>query len=238
MNKKKQQPSAVTPLPTALAVPSPLHISLEPNASIKVALDKTPANTNPTGINRSLYTLFVVFTLLFTVWGWLFYSHVVNRRYSPQPIPLGGTPLLVTLAYPARTAFGDENELDVIVTNSGNDNFTGNVVISLTGAHLLPNEPGALEIKSLNSKESKTYRLKFALLPKPGAWSGGIIRTSLQTYANNRLLSSVAGDELPIARLPYARVLILWLRNSALTGAIALLLWEVIRKALFGWEAK
>jgi len=60
----------------------------------------------------------------------------------------------------------------------------------------------------------------------------------LLTYADKRQLSATTGAEIPIARLPYARSLILWLRNSALTVAIAALLWEVTRKLVFKWESK
>ena len=236
MSKKKTQPSAAAPSLLTLAVPSPLSISFDPNASIKVAI--APPEKTTVKINSRLATLLAAFALSVAIWSSLFYTHVAQRRYSPQPIPLGGTPLSVTMAYPAHAAFGDEDELDLIVTNLGNDSFTGNVVVSFAGAHLLPNETGAVEIKNLNSKESKTYRLKFALLPKAGLWSGGIVRTSLQTYSGNRQLSSEKGDDLPIARLPFARRLILWLGNSALTAAVALLLWEVIRKLVFKWEAK
>ncbi len=236
MNKQKSQPPATTPSPLTLAIPSPLSISFDPNASVKVAV--TPPEKAQTKINSRLATLLALFAPLVAIWSSLFYMHVVERHYSPWPIQLGGSPLSVTMAYPAHAAFGDENDLDLIVTNSGPASFTGNIVVSMTGAHLLPNEPGAVEIKNLNSKESKTYRMKFTPLPKASLYSGGIIGISLQTYAGERLLSVVNGDNLPIARWPYARALLLWLRNSALAGAIALLLWEVIRKIFFGWEAK
>lgn len=61
---------------------------------------------------------------------------------------------------------------------------------------------------------------------------------AMQTYSGNQQLSSGAGAEIPIARLPYARSLILWLRSSALTLAVAALLWEAARKLVFKWEAK
>lgn len=234
--KKRNQPSASAQPPVTLAIPSPLSINFDPNASVKVAV--APPEKTQTTISLRLTALLVAFAMLAALWFSLFYTHVIDRRYSPWPIQLGGTPLTVTMAYPARAAFGDDNELDLIVTNAGSASFTGNLVVSMTGAHLLPNEPGAVEIKNLNSKESKTYRLKFTPLPKSGLYSGGVIGTSLQTYAGDRLLSVVPGDHLPIARWPYARTLLTWLRNSALVGAVALLLWEVIRKVFFGWEAK
>lgn len=236
MSAKKKPSSASAQPRVTLAIPSPLSINFDPNASVKVAV--APAEKTQTTVSLRLRVLLVVFALFAALWFSLFYTHVVERRYSPGPIQLGGTPLSVKMAYPAHSAFGDENELDLIVTNSGNASFTGNIVLSLAGAHLLPNENGGIEIKNLNSGESKTYRLKFTPLPKTGWYSGGVIRSSLQTFGGDRLLSSVYGDELPIARLPFARSLMLWLRNSALTGAIALLLWEVVRKIFFGWEAK
>jgi hypothetical protein len=237
MSKKKKQPSAA-PSPTlhTLSLPSPLSVSFDPNTSIKVAV--APPEKALVRMGLQLAILLAAFAVLVVIWSLLFYRYVVERAYSPQPISLSGTPLSVAMAYPARVAFGDEAELDLIVANLGNDSFTGNVVVSFEGAHLLPNETGAVKVESLSSKESKTYRLKFALLPKASWWSGGAVRTSLQAYSGNRQLSSVNGADIPIARLPYARTLILWLRNSVLTGAVALLLWEVVRKRFFGWEAK
>ena len=134
MNARKKQPPATKPTPLTLSVPSPLSISFDPNASLKVAV--VPPDKVPVKIGLRLATLLAIFAPLVALWSLLFYSHVVERRYSPHPIPLGGTPLSVTLAYPARAALGDENELDLIVTNFGNDSFTGNLVVSLAGAHL------------------------------------------------------------------------------------------------------
>jgi hypothetical protein len=237
MSRKKKQPSAVpSPSSYTLSLPSPLSVSFDPNTSIKVAV-ATPEKA-PVRMGLRLAILLAAFAVSVVIWSLLFYRHVVDRAYSRQPISLTGTPLSVAMAYPARVAFGDEAELDLIVANLGNDSFTGNFVVSLEGAHLLPNETGAVKVESLSSKESKTYRLKFALLPKASLWSGGAVRTSLQAYSGNQQLSAVTGAEIPIARLPYARSLILWLRSSALTLAVAALLWEVARKLVFKWEAK
>ncbi|MBS1791563.1 MAG: hypothetical protein JST85_27890 [Acidobacteria bacterium] len=219
---KPKQPSANAQPPVTLAIPSPLSINFDPNASVKVTV--APPEKTKTTLSLQLTALLVVSAFLAVLWFSLFYTHVIERHYSPWPIQLGGTPLTVTMAYPARSAFGDDNDLDLIVTNSGSASFTGNIVVAMTGAHFLPNEPGAVEIKNLNSNESKTYRVKFTPLPKAGLYSGGIIGTALQTYAGDRLLSVVTADSLPIARWSYARTLLLWLRNSALVGAVALLL--------------
>lgn len=233
--KKKSQPASAVPTQVSLSLPSSLTLNFDAQSPLKVSMtsDKPEQKLN-------LYLLLLVILFLTGAAIWLpgYWYFVVERGYSPQPIALPNTSLSARMAYPARVAFGEEAELDLILTNQGTDIFTGNLVVSLENAHLLPNETGTLKVENLGSKESRTFRLKFSLLPKPGTFSGGVVRTTLQASSNTRLLSSTAGDEIPIARLQYARSLILWLRNSAITLAVAALLWEVARKLLFKWEAK
>ncbi|MGH9799845.1 MAG: hypothetical protein ACRD82_05725 [Blastocatellia bacterium] len=184
--------------------------------------------------------IWIFFTGLY-VWFLLYRMHVMERIYS-KPIPLAGSPLVVKMVHPARVAFGDEVEMDAVITNQGNDSFTGQVIISLESAHALPNETTAIKLEALGSHETKTHRLKFETEPKACWLCGGIVRTSLLTYADRRQLSVTNAAEIPIARLPYARSMLLWLRSSTLTLAviiaIAALLWEMARKLIFKWEAK
>lgn len=48
----------------------------------------------------------------------------------------------------------------------------------------------------------------------------------------------VANAKISLARLPYARSVLLWLRSSARTLNVAALLWEVARKLVFKLETK
>lgn len=236
MNKPKTPPASASPQPLSLALPSPLGIQIEPGAKVEVTV-VTP-NKPPFKLNWQMAMLICVFVVGLIFWMRLYQTYVLERTHSPQPIPLTGTPLTVKVVHPARVAFGDEVEMDVVITNQGNDSFTGQVTIALEAAHPLPNETTAVKLENLGSRESKTHRLKFELEPKACSLCGGIVRASLQTYAGNRQLSSTTGANIPISWLPYARSLILWLRSSVLTGAVALLLWEMTRKLVFKWEAK
>ncbi len=236
MSKPKTPPVTTSTQPLSLSLSSPLNIQFAPDANIKVTVatpDKPPFKPN-----WQLTLLILASLAVLPLWFLLFLTHVLERTHSPQPIPLAGSPLTVKLIHPARVAFGDEVEMDVVITNQGNDNFTGQVIIALEAAHPLPNETTAVKLENLGSRESKTHRLKFELEPKACSLCGGIVRASLQAYAGNRQLSSTIGADIPISWLPYARSLILWLRSSVLTGAVALLLWEVARKLVFKWEAK
>ncbi len=235
---KSKTPPAATPLPQPLSLllSTPVSVQFAPDANVKVTVvtpDKPPFKLNW----KLAMLIWASFTGL-SFWFLLYQTHVLNRTHSPFPIALAGSPLTVKMVHPPRVAFGDEVEMDVVISNTANDSFTGQVVISLESAHALPNETTAIKLDALGSHESKTHRLKFELEPKACSFCGGIIRASLLTYADKRQLSATTGAEIPIARLPYARSLILWLRNSALTVAIAALLWEMTRKLVFKWEAK
>ncbi len=235
---KSKTPPAATPLPQplSLSLSTPVNVQFAPDANVKVTVitpDKPPFKLDW----KLAMLIWVSFTGL-SIWFLLYQTHVLNRTYSSSPIALAGSPLTVKVVHPSRVAFGDEAEMDVVISNQSNDSFTGQVVVSLESAHALPNETMAIKLEALGSHESKTHRLKFELEPKACWLCGGIIRTSLLTYADKRQLSATTGAEIPIARLPFARTLILWLRNSALTVAIAALLWEMARKLVFKWEAK
>jgi hypothetical protein len=231
MSKRKTPPAATLPQPLSLSLSSPLSVQFAPDANVKVTV-ATP-DKPPFKLDWRLAALIWVSLTGLSLWFLLYRTHALERTHSPKP-----TPLTVKVVHPARAAFGDEVEMDVVITNQGADSFTGQVIISLEAAHPLPNETAAVKLEPLGSRESKTHRLKFELEPKACSLCGGIVRASLQTYSGAQQLSAVTGAEIPIARLPYARSLILWLRSSALTLAVAALLWEVMRKLVFKWEAK
>lgn len=237
---QKQQPSAAPlPQPLSLSLSSPLNIQFAPDTNVKVTV-ATP-DKPPFKINWQLAMLIWVFFVGLYIWFMLYRMHVLERTHS-KPISLAGSPLTVRMVHPARVAYGDEVEMDVIITNQGNDSFTGQVIIALEAAHPLPNETSAIKLEALGHQESKTHRLKFELEPKACQFCGGIARTSLQVYADKRQMSAITAAEIPIARLPYARSMLLWLRSSTLTlaaiVAVAALLWEMVRKLVFKWEAK
>lgn len=236
----KQPPSAAPlPQPLSLSLSSPVSLQLAPDTNIKVTV-ATP-DKPPFKLNWQLAMLIWIFFAGLYLWFLLYRMHVLERSHT-KPISLAGTPLTVRMVHPARVAYGDESEMDVVITNQGNDSFTGQVIIALEAAHPLPNETSAVKLETLGHHESKTHRLKFELEPKACQLCGGIARTSLQAYADKRPLPTITAADVPIARLPYARSMLLWLRSSTLTlaaiVAIAALLWEVARKTIFKWEAK
>src|SRR5574341_37550 len=236
MSKPKTPPATTLPQPLSLSLSSPLSVQFDPDAHVKVTVATT--DKPPFKLNWQLAVLIWAFFTGLYFWFLLYQKHVLDRTHSPKPIPLAGSPLTVKVVHPARAAFGDEVEMDVVITNQGADSFTGQVIIALEAAHPLPNETAAVKLEPIGSRESKTHRLKFELEPKACSLCGGIVRASLQTNSGAQQLSSVTGAEIPIARLPYARSLILWLRSSALTLAVAALLWEVSRRLVFKWEVK
>src|SRR5262249_44877466 len=155
-------------------------------------------------------------------------------------VGLTGTTLSAVVAHPGYAAFGDLTEFDLTVTNLGNDPFNGQVTISFKGnipVQPSPSESTTLKLEPLAPGASATQRLNFSLGRQTGWFSGESLRTELQATSGAQRFHAPIPQPVLVAAIPYPRTLHDWLRNSVLSAAVAVLLWEVIRKRFFGWEA-
>ncbi len=239
MAKPKKDPPAAPSQPTpAPQFPDSLTLKLEPDARIQVTVAQAEQPAKP--LNRWLKWLIYAVIILGGCWLGVYGKYIQPRAYSPG-IELSGTALSAKLSHPSFVAFGDEAELDVTITNTGDDTFNGFVTLIFNGnvAPLpLPPETTRLEIKDLSGKASATHRVKFALGESPQWFSGESIRIGLQASSANQRFNSRGESIIRIAPFPYLRTFSSALSGSAVIIAVAALLWEVVRKRFFGWEAK
>ncbi len=236
------KPKAATPPPVqpapVIAFPDSLRINLAPDARINVTLAAAaePART----LNPWLKRLFFLVAAFVVFWFMLYSRYVSPHTYS-KPVTLSGTSLSAMVSHPAYAAFGDLTELDLTVVNLGADPFTGQVALNFKGnipAIPFPSESTSLKLESLPPGASATQRLKFSLGRQTGWFSGESLRTEVQLTAGAQRSRALMDQPILVAAIPYPRTTHERLLNSSLTAAIALLLWEVIRKRFFGWEAK
>jgi hypothetical protein len=145
------------------------------------------------------------------------------------------------VAHPRYAAFGDVTKLDLTVTNHGSAPFNGQVTICFKGnipIQPFPSESTTLKLDPLAPGASSTHRMKFSLGCQTGWFSRESLRTELQATSGTQRFHASISQPILVPAIPYPRTLHDWLRNSVLSAAIAILLWEAIRKRFFGWEAK
>ncbi len=228
---------AQAPNPITLSLPSPLKLQFDPNAQLQITV-VTPDKPD-TPLKRSLLLVIAIVIILTLLW------FLLSLRYLalsyPQSTEFNAASLSIAMVHPAYVAYGDDAEMELTVTNRGSQNFTGAVTVSFPGAvpvRPLASETTTMKIEKLASGASATHRLKFALRQQARLFSGEVIPTALQITTDERSFQPTPGPQIAIAPLPFLRTINSWLSNSVVVAAVAALIWEVLRKRFFGWEAK
>lgn len=217
--------------------PTSLSLKLEPDTLVRVAIDKPeqpppPINIALKVLSGAVITLFLILLSLFVIY--------IQPRQS-YDVKISGTSLSTIVSHNSYVAFGDEAEIDITIRNDGNESANGALVLLFNGnIHTLPlpSETTKTDIKELVPGASSTHRLKFALGYPPQWFSNKMTHLTVIFVSGKQQFRSQSHSAFSIAPIPYLRTVSFSLLGSALTGAIAMLLWEVIRKRLFGWEAQ
>ncbi len=233
--KTKTGKSSATVQPTQTASPSPSSVGgtaatdssaipAKPNKPLQITLIP-PESKLPVFPSRAKKFVWAVLILIF-LWLLLYIGLIAPRAYSPMKF--NETPLAVTVAHPDSAAFGDEAELDLIVTNPGDQEFSGALTVifnSNVAVFPLPSETTTIEIKNLDAKAASTHRVKFALPQQWRFFSGEKIRVGLQAStpspAGAQRYRSTAEATIKVAPFPYLRTLNSLLFGSAAVMAIA-----------------
>ncbi len=193
-------------------------------------------------INRNLRWFIRVCFVIAAAWLLLSFFYVVRTEDSPRTIEFKDAKIAVALTHPTYATFRDDLDLTLNVTNLGPEDFTGAVTIVFQGgapAYPLPAETASARIEKLASGAGYSHRLKFALRQNPPLVGGGAINTSLRVATGDCSFKPEAGPPISVAHVALPlRTINSWLGNSVVLGVIAALIWEVIRKRFFGWEAK
>jgi hypothetical protein len=245
MNKKRQTSGASqsttapaqTANPITLSLASPLKIQFDAGSQLQITV-VTPEKP-PAPLNRLMRSLITGVFLLATLWFYISFLYLPLK--FPPPADANDASLSIAMAHPAYVAYGDEAEMDLTVTNIGGQSFSGSVTINFPGrvpVRPLVSETTTIKIEKLSPNACVTSRLKFALRQQTRWLSGEMIPTRLLIATDDRSFQPVAGPQIAVAPLPFLRTINSWLGNSAILGAVAALLWEVVRKRFFGWEAK
>jgi hypothetical protein len=243
MSKRRQasgapQPTAAQPAnPITLSLNSPLKIQFDAGSQLQITV-VTPEKP-PAPLNRWMRSLIIVVFLGALLWSFISFLYLPLK--FPPSTESNDASLSIALAHPAYVAYGDEVEMDLSVTNIGAQSFTGGVTINFPGGvpvRPLAPETTTIKIEKLSPNACVTSRLKFALRQQTRLFSSEMIATRLLIANDDRSFPPVAGPQIAIAPLPFLRTINSWLGNSVVLTAIAALLWEVMIKRFFGWEAK
>jgi hypothetical protein len=198
--------------------------------------------TQPVLPSRAKKFVWAVLILIF-LWLLLYIGLIAPRTYAPMKF--NETPLTVTVSHPDNTAFGDEAELDLIVTNPGDKEFSGALTVifnSNVAVFPPPSETTTVEIKNLDAKAASTQRVKFALPQQWRFFSGEKIRVALQASTPSpdgaQRYRSTAEAAIKIAPFPYLRTLNSLIFGSAAAMAIAGLLGKIFVKYVLRLEDK
>ncbi|MGH9847573.1 MAG: hypothetical protein ACREEM_53465 [Blastocatellia bacterium] len=95
-----------------------------------------------------------------------------------------------------------------------------------------------MKLEPLAAGASATQRIRFSLGQNTRWFSREAIRLELQAASGRQQFHASIPEPILIAAIPAQRTMHDRLINSTFGAAVALLLWEVIRKRFFGWEAK
>jgi hypothetical protein len=236
---RKPQPAAATQFTLAA---SDLTLKLDPKTSLSVMVH-TP--DKPLKLHRNLLLFLIVCAILFALWLVHNWMYVMRTTESWQPIAFRDAQLDVAVTYPNYATFGEETELLLNVTNRGNEKFSGEVTLLFEGvipAFPLPGEAGTAKLEQLPPGARSSHRVKFAVRQKPAWFNNGTIPVRLLVITDDCVFRPQDGPGIALAHIGLPlRAVNNFLSSPvglALIGAVGLLLWEVIRKALFGWEAK
>lgn len=212
-----------------------LTLKLEPDTHLRVTMVTPEKLESPLGVGiLSLIAGTVIFTALFL----FLYAYFVLQTEFSSPIEFKG--VSVSLRHSTYVAFGDEAEIDLSVTNSGTQPFSGEVTVVFkgdVGAQPLPSQSTTFKVENLVSGASGSHRLKFALAGKWRRFSEQPVGTAVQVSSAAVPAQALPGPEIRITPIPFLRTIISLMSNSAIIAALAALLWEVARKRVFGWEA-
>jgi hypothetical protein len=245
MSKKRQAGVAPQPIaapaqttnPTTLSLVSPLKIQFDSDSQLRITV-VTPEKP-PAPLNRWMRSLILGVFLIALLWFFLSARYLALR--FPPPAEFNDASLSIALAHPAYVAYGDEAEMELTVANIGGQSFTGSVTVNFPGGvpvRPLASETTTIKIEKLSPNACVTSRLKFALRQQTRLFSGEVIPTRLLIATDDRSFQPVAGPPIAVAPLPFLRTINSWLGNSVVIAAVVALLWEVMKKRLFGWEAK
>jgi len=232
-----QPPIPQPPAPIVLNLPSPLTLKLEPDAQLNVSVI-TPEKPKPP-FNRLLAGFAAIFIGLAGFWLYLFYTYIVPRNYPVTTIR--DASLSVAIAFPTYFTPGDEAEMEFNIANGGAESFTGHLTVCFAdGAPVrpVPPETTTLEVQNLAPGASRSHRLKVALGKSPALFGGETVNSSLRLSTAQCAFQPIAGPQLQTAPWPYLRTINNWLSSTGVIAAIAAFLWEVMKKTVFGWEAK
>jgi len=239
MNHRKKKAAAPSPQPApVIALPDSLQLTLEPDARINVTIATEEQPARP--LNPRLVRLILFVAAACFVWLALYLKYLQPRTHS-APVALSGSTLVAIVSHPAYIAFGDIAELDLSVTNRGNEPFTGQITLLFQGnipIQPFPAENTTMKLEPLAAGASATQRIRFSLGQNTRWFLREALRTELRAASATQQFRASIAEPILVAAIPYPRTTHDRLLNSSLSAAVVLLLWEVIRKRFFGWEAK
>jgi hypothetical protein len=224
-------------LASNIAQPNHLTLQIDPNVVLQVKMvepDKRAKGPN-IPLRILLIVAFAGFIALVVLW-----TVYIRPVVDPQRQDLGL--LSVSLKHPAYVARGDDNELDVTITNRGAEPVSGTVALVFTGnagARPLSGETTGIELDKLGGGASVTKRVKFDVSQNASRFDN--VRLALQMSAANQQAPPRELSQIAIAPVPYLRAITsaakVFSLSAIITSIVTLVLNE-IRKKLFGGESK
>jgi hypothetical protein len=219
-------------------VPRALVLKLDPDAHVRVTVTAPELVRQPLSIG--MHILMAGIAIAAALGLFVYWLFVLPTEFF-SPTEFKDTSMSVSITHPTYVSFGDEAEMALSVTNQGSKVFTGQITVIFkgnVGARPLPSETTAIEIKDLVAGASSANRLRFAFAMDPGWFSKETIGTTLQISSTAAPVQTLPGPEIGVAPVPFLRTLINLISSSAIVAAVFVLLGEVVRKRLLGWEAK
>ncbi|MFN0109848.1 MAG: hypothetical protein ACKVZH_13415 [Blastocatellia bacterium] len=243
MNKAKKPQPVVS---AAQAITSgDWTLKFDPQANLNVTV--ASPNKQPESLHRNLRWFILAFAALFVTWVIFNAKYVWRICETSTPINQRDAKLDVTITYPMYATFGEETDLLMNITNRSDEKFTGEVTLLFEGAMSafpVPGESATAKLEKLPPGSRHSHRVKFAVRHDPSWYnSGGVIPMRLKVITDECNFQSPVGG--PAIALPQFDLPLRAFNNFlsspvglAMIGAIALLIWEVIRKFVFKMGAQ
>jgi hypothetical protein len=222
-------------MPSSIWVAPPTSAA-RPDALLHVKLIEPEKEAGPLNswVILLIAAAIVLGIILLILWG----TYVCPRTY-PQPVSV--SQLSVALVSPAYVAIGDEAYLDVTVTNTGTTPITGTVAVVFEGsatAHPVPAQKTVINVDDLAGGASVTQRMGFFIYQTPIFFCQDTVRLSLQVTVDNQCKRVPIRSQISVAPIPHVKEFVSLLSGSAITTAVVTLLWDEMKKRLFGAKGR